>query len=379
MNKKNRRGVFKAIAACTLSAAMLLSGGCGSRGGQGGPGGPNAQQDGTICVITKQHLSFWDDVKKGAEDAGEEFGYDIVYSEATNDNDYSSQEAAIYDAIKKKAKAIVIAPNGKTELNKAFEDAEKAGIKIININSRADYEGVASFIRCSDYESGSVAARNAITLMQVKDPELAGLKNIAIIPSTAATSEERVAGFIDSFTSQASDAIAPIDMTETNEKKVKEARDAKIDAYKKGVIKGAECSKEGAAKEEAMKILQNNQGNISVMFGTNTNTTLGICEAIEELELENEVVVVGFNSDEKELAYIKTHVLDGTVIQNPYMMGYVGVRYAKRAITGDSVPSRMDTGAVFVNAENINDDFVQLMIYPDGKPDAAENTTGGEG
>ncbi|MBR6996894.1 MAG: substrate-binding domain-containing protein [Ruminococcus sp.] len=379
MNKKNRRGVFKAIAACTLSAAMLLSGGCGSRGGQGGPGGPNAQQGGTICVITKQHLSFWDDVKKGAEDAGEEFGYDIVYSEATNDNDYSSQEAAIYDAIKKKAKAIVIAPNGKTELNKAFEDAEKAGIKIININSRADYEGVASFIRCSDYESGSVAARNAITLMQVKDPELAGLKNIAIIPSTAATSEERVAGFIDSFTSQASDAIAPIDMTETNEKKVKEARDAKIDAYKKGVIKGAECSKEGAAKEEAMKILQNNQGNISVMFGTNTNTTLGICEAIEELELENEVVVVGFNSDEKELAYIKTHVLDGTVIQNPYMMGYVGVRYAKRAITGDSVPSRMDTGAVFVNAENINDDFVQLMIYPDGKPDAAENTTGGEG
>ena len=379
MNKKNRRGVFKAIAACTLSAAMLLSGGCGSKGSQGGPGGPNAQQGGTICVITKQHLSFWDDVKKGAEDAGEEFGYDIVYSEATNDNDYSSQEAAIYDAIKKKAKAIVIAPNGKTELNKAFEDAEKAGIKIININSRADYEGVASFIRCSDYESGSVAARNAITLMQVKDPELAGLKNIAIIPSTAATSEERVAGFIDSFTSQASDAIAPIDMTETNEKKVKEARDAKIYAYKKGVIKGAECSKEGAAKEEAMKILQNNQGNISVMFGTNTNTTLGICEAIEELELENEVVVVGFNSDEKELAYIKTHVLDGTVIQNPYMMGYVGVRYAKRAITGDSVPSRMDTGAVFVNAENINDDFVQLMIYPDGKPDAAENTTGGEG
>ena len=61
------------------------------------------------------------------------------------------------------------------------------------------------------------------------------------------------------------------------------------------------------------------------------------------------------------------------------MMGYVGVRYAKRAINGDSVPSRMDTGAVFVNAENINDDFVQLMIYPDGKPDAAENTTGGEG
>jgi len=379
MNKKNRRGVFRAIAACTLSAAMLLSGGCGSKGAQRGPGGPNAQQGGTIFVITKQSLSFWDDVKKGAADAGEEFGYDIVFREGTNDNDYSSQEAAIYDAVKKKAKAIVIAPNGKTELNKAFEEAEKNGIKIININSRADYEGVASFIRCSDYESGSVAARNAITLLQVKDPELATLKNIAIIPSTAATSEERVAGFIDSFTSQAADAIAPIDMTETNEKKVQDARSAKIDAYKKGVIQGAACSSESAAKDAAMKILQSNRDSISVMFGTNTNTTLGICEAIEELELEKDITVIGFNSDEKELAYIKTHVLDGTVIQNPYMMGYVGVRYAKRAINGDSVPSRMDTGAVFVDAENINDDFIQLMIYPDGKPDAAENTDGGEG
>ena len=84
MNKKNRRGVFRAIAACTLSAAMLLSGGCGSKGAQRGPGGPNAQQGGTIFVITKQSLSFWDDVKKGAEDAGEEFGYDIVFVQLFN-------------------------------------------------------------------------------------------------------------------------------------------------------------------------------------------------------------------------------------------------------------------------------------------------------
>ena len=180
MNKKNRRGVFRAVTACALSAAMLIAGGCGKPGGPGGQRGPYGSQGGTIYVIGKQPLSFWDDVRKGAEDAGEEFGYDIVYRQGTSDNDYSSQEADIQDAIKKKAKAIVIAPNGKTELNSAFEEAEKAGIKIININSKADYDGVVTFVRCSDKESGSLAARNAVKLLKAKDPELAGLKNIAI-------------------------------------------------------------------------------------------------------------------------------------------------------------------------------------------------------
>ena len=376
MNKKNRRAVFRPIAACTLSAAMLLAGGCGNKGAQGGPGGPNAQQGGTIFVIAKQPLSFWDDVRKGAEDAGEELGYDIVYREATGDNDYSSQEADIQDAIKKKAKAIVIAPNGKTELNSAFEQAEKAGIKIININSKADYDGVLSFIRCSDNESGSVAARNAIKILRGDSMEITGLKNIAIIGHTASTAEERISGFINTFTDQAADAIAPTEMTENNGEKVEENKKAKIEAYKKGIIKGDPCAKKDAAKEEALEILQNNPGNISVFFGTNTNTTLGICEAVEELELQNEVVVIGFNSDEQELAYIRNGVLDGTVIQNPYMMGYVGVRYAKKAITGDNVPLRMDTGAVFVSTKNINDEFVNLMIYPDGKPGENE---GGQG
>jgi hypothetical protein len=59
------------------------------------------------------------------------------------------------------------------------------------------------------------------------------------------------------------------------------------------------------------------------------------------------------------------------------MMGYVGVRYAKKIISGDNCAARIDTGAVFVTADNINEDFIQLMMFPDGKPD--ENGEGGEG
>ena len=122
MNKK-RKGILRVLALCSAAVMMMASSGCG-KGGQGGRG-RGMQQGGKIAVITKQQLSFWDDVKKGAEDACNELGYEMIYTVADGDNDYVSQVAAINDAIKKDAKAIVIAPNGTTELNEAFEKAEE--------------------------------------------------------------------------------------------------------------------------------------------------------------------------------------------------------------------------------------------------------------
>ena len=123
MNKSKRKRFFSAIALCTVSAAMLMTTACGK-----------PASDGRIAVICKtQGVSFWDDVKKGAEDAGEELGYDIDYYIASGDNDYASQIEYINEAIDNKVKAIVIAPNGNSELDEAFAKAENAGIKLINI------------------------------------------------------------------------------------------------------------------------------------------------------------------------------------------------------------------------------------------------------
>ena len=131
MNRNKKNGVFRTVAACTLSAAMLLSGGCGPQGGPPGgrPGG------GKIAVITKQPIAFWDDVKLGAMDAGNELGYQIIYNVAEGDNDYASQVDYIKQAINAKVDAIVIAPNSQTDLNDSLQSAVDKGIKIIAINS----------------------------------------------------------------------------------------------------------------------------------------------------------------------------------------------------------------------------------------------------
>ena len=75
--------------------------------------------------------------------------------------------------------------------------------------------------------------------------------------------------------------------------------------------------------------------------------------------------VIGFNSDEQELAFIRTGVLKGTVVQNPYNMGYVAVRYAKKALEGENVPKQLDTGVTWVDAKNMNEEYIQLLLHPE--------------
>ena len=433
MNKEKRKGTFKAFAAGLLSAAMLVtSSSCGQK--QTGPA--ETQSGGKIAVITKQQLSFWDDVKKGAQDAGDEFGYEIMYTVADGDNDYVSQIAAINDAINKKVDAIVIAPNSETELNEALTKAIDNGIKVVTINSSLDNSmlpKIVSAISSSDTDGGVVAAKNAVSAFVKNGGDLANIGKIGIVGHTAGTAEERISGFIDRMTESIADAkgieipevdnsaamaaamaaamggaaaaqggaegaggaqggpptttmpvtTAPVETTTTipfeqlseieqahylvdKETEAKKAEDARqLDLIKKNFVQSERCARVDEAKDAAKKLLGDNGNGISIMYATNTNTTLGVCAAVEELGLTGKVTVVGFNSDEEELAYIRRGVLDGTIIQNPYIMGYVGVRYAKQAINEQGVSKMLDTGVTYVNAGNMNEDYIQLLLYPD--------------
>ena len=60
--------------------------------------------------------------------------------------------------------------------------------------------------------------------------------------------------------------------------------------------------------------------------------------------------------------YLSQNILDATIIQNPYNMGYLGVSYAIDLAEGNPIPSLVDSGATTVTKDNINDDDVQFLI-----------------
>ena len=90
-----------------------------------------------------------------------------------------------------------------------------------------------------------------------------------------------------------------------------------------------------------------------------------MCDAVSNEQKIGEIKIIGFNSNDAEISYIKQGVLTGTVVQSPYNMGYLGVRYIDKMISGEEVRESYDTGAMYVSSRNINDDAVQLWIHPD--------------
>ena len=418
MNKMKRKGILKRIALCSVALTMLASAtACGKPESAGGK----------IAVIAKnEKVSFWNEVKKGAEDSCEELGYELLYYTATNDNDYASQIEAVNKALDAGAKAIVIAPNDPNELNSVFDKATKRGVKILNINSRSNYDGIVSYVGSSDFDGGAVAARNAANIYFSSIPEdEENIGKIAMIGHTAATADLRLTGFRATISptlgkfigerqaakAQAAAAKAQEEAaagaarsaaagTGASEADIQAAAQAAVAAVTGGApaeteaaedtteteaadeqtqggppaggadmiadffIEGERCGTQEAAYEEAKKLIEANP-DIRVMYTTNTNTTLGACKAVEELELADQITLVGFNSDEEELKYIKSGILDGTIIQNPYTIGYIGTRYAIQAAQGQGVTGSLDTGVTWISAKNINDDDIQLLLYPE--------------
>ena len=103
---------------------------------------------------------------------------------------------------------------------------------------------------------------------------------------------------------------------------------------------------------------------ISLIYGTNETSTLGVCDALEERGLAGQIKVVGFDCSPTIAEYIDKGTVNASVVQNPYNMGYLGVRYAKKLINGENISTVLDTGATLVDSENLHDENIEFLINP---------------
>jgi simple sugar transport system substrate-binding protein len=131
------RLVIRAGAVGTVLAVALLAA-CS------GPTGTNTQNtqnnsapaagDLKVAVITHGTAgdAFWSVVKVGAEDAGKQLGVGVTYN---SDGDPGAQAKLIDNAVSQKVGGIVVSMANPDALKTSIENAVKAGIPVITINS----------------------------------------------------------------------------------------------------------------------------------------------------------------------------------------------------------------------------------------------------
>lgn len=290
-----------------------------------------------IAVICKgaQH-EFWKTVEQGAMDAGEEMDIRVTFEAPDDESQIDVQIEMMKRVIEDGADAIVLAPLDTERLNEVVEDAVDRGIPVLTLDSDITSPVRVATIGTSNESAGAIAARNAADLM-------GGKGKVAVIRHVmdAQTAIERTKGFVDEMNSQYNGKIEIVGDTACN-------GDPEI------------------AKEQALDFM-NQYPDLRCFYGINEGAAVGIAAAVKEKNLQDQIIVIGFDSSDDEIAYLSDGVINGMMVQNPYNMGYLGVRNLKKVLDGKTIEERIDTGATYVNGDNLYDEDTQWLLYPLGK------------
>jgi len=100
------------------------------------------------------------------------------------------------------------------------------------------------------------------------------------------------------------------------------------------------------------------------IFAANEAGAIGAAQAIKAAGKAGAVKLVAFDASEEELASLKEGVIQALIVQNPFKMGYLGVKAAIDAIHGQPVEKRIDTGVTVVTMENINTPEIHKLLNP---------------
>ena len=104
--------------------------------------------------------------------------------------------------------------------------------------------------------------------------------------------------------------------------------------------------------------------NLKGIFASNLIMAQGVGQAIAENNLAGKVGLIGFDSDEKLIKFLNDGVISGLVVQDPYRMGYDGIKTALAASKGEKVEANVDTGANLVTKANMKDPKIDALLNP---------------
>lgn len=326
-----------------LLAAIVVAGiaGCGGQSpAPGTPGAPtsaanpapSAHKGITIAVVPKGLThQYWQTVHAGAKQAAKEAHVTIIWKGPPKETDINAQINIIEDMISRKVNAIVMAACDENALVGVIKKATKAHIPVVTIDSGVESSLPISFV-ATDNIAGAKDA--AIALAR----QIGDVGKVGLIPFVqgAATSELREKGFKDEIK-----AHPNIQLVAT--------------LYSKSDVAT------GMAVTEDMLTAH---PDIKGIFAANEAGALGAVAALHAIGKAGKVKLVAFDASDGEIAALKDGTIQALIVQNPFEMGYKGVKTALDHLAGKPVPKRIDTGVTVVTMKNFNEPKVQKLLYP---------------
>jgi ribose transport system substrate-binding protein len=296
-----------------------------------------AQTKPTIPVIVKDMTSpYWRTVLAGARKAGQDLGVNVVGLGTQSESDTNGQISILAMAVASNQAAIVIAPSEFAALGKPIEEAAKK-VKIIGIESAADTKAMTSLLATDNLNAGRVAA-DALAVAITKsyadtEGDVVMITSMPGVPSL----DQRAKGFKDMV-------IAKYKALDIAAEKVADGKPATVLGIMNDLIA--------------------NTGDLRGVFVSDPTTAQAVSQAVVEKKTNDKINIVGVGSDEKLVKFLQDDVITGLVVEDPFRMGYEGVKTALAASKGEQVSANVDTGVTLITKANMGSARSQELLKP---------------
>jgi ribose transport system substrate-binding protein len=294
-----------------------------------------AANQGTIVFIPKStSATFYLFLVKGAKDRAKELGYTIDYQGPASESEVASQVDLLRNITRSKPAGILLAALDSKGLVPPVEDAVKAGVPVVMVDSGIDSDVPNASVTTNNYQGGFQAGVQMAKLLNEK-----GLvANLGI--QAGSVSSQRSLGFNDAIAKYPNMKVLPIQWTNAD----------------------------AAASMNIASDQLNGNPNIAGFFSACAPTAVGVCQAVKAKGLEKKVKVVTFDPSPEILPLFESGVIDCIIAQDPYQMGYQGVDYIDKARKNTSIEKKkVELAPVLITPENYKSAEVQKLLQTPDK------------
>jgi ribose transport system substrate-binding protein len=294
----------------------------------------------TIAVIPKGTThEFWKSIHAGSNKAATELSaqgteVEVIWKGPLREDDREQQIQVVEGFTTQGVNGIVLAPLDNRALVRPVEEAKRAGVPTVIIDSALESDAIVSFVATDNRKGGSLAADRMGQLLNGKGKVL-----VLRYAEGSASTTEREEGFI----SQLKQKFPDIQLV-SNDQYAGATRDT--------------------AKRASENLLNRFGDEVQGIFTPNESSTAGMLLALQDIGKAGKVSFVGFDASQAFIDAMRADQLHGIVVQNPFNMGYLGVRTMVEHLLGKPVERKIDTGVMLVTKENMESPEVRALLHP---------------
>ncbi len=292
----------------------------------------NNEKKKDIALVLKTNADYYSKIiKMGADAAAREFNINLIYNAPDAEGDIDGLVKLVNQAIDNKVDALVLSVGHASALEEVTQKALKLKIPVVMIDAGMEDKNVQSVITTDNLDAGEKAVEEIIGISGLKS-------NVAIIsPENGGENlDQREAGLLS-------------ELSRYNQINVLRKKYNPLDR--------------DTAFNNAKEILGGSE-KIDIIVALDSTATESAGDAAIYMNTAKDVKIIGFGSTIKIIEHLENGVIEASVIENPYSMGYLGVKTAVDILNRKSVPRLINTSSKIIYSNTIYLPENQKLLFP---------------